>query len=79
MTSDELEDWLKTSASTGSGWTKDDGSGESVGHESGRHIVDILKNNPTKDPGMQLHIPAVLGYLGNLLSQTVMTRPTFRK
>ncbi|KAK5662969.1 hypothetical protein OQA88_6381 [Cercophora sp. LCS_1] len=50
MTSDELEDWLETSASTGSGWTKDDGSGESVGHESGRHIVDILQRNPSKDP-----------------------------
>lgn len=40
----------QTEASTSSGWTKDDGSGESVGHESGRKIVDILRRNPEKDP-----------------------------
>ena len=33
MSSGELETWLKGDASTGSGWTKDDGSGETVGHE----------------------------------------------
>ncbi|KAK4191710.1 hypothetical protein QBC35DRAFT_296192 [Podospora australis] len=52
MTAEYLEDWLKpyTEASTNSGWNKDDGSGESVGHECGRHIVDILNKNPSKDP-----------------------------
>ncbi|KAK3327606.1 hypothetical protein B0T19DRAFT_484684 [Cercophora scortea] len=49
MTAEELEDWLKTEASTDSGWSKNDGSGESVGHESGRKIVEILKMNPGKD------------------------------
>jgi len=33
MTADELEKWLKGSASKETGWPKDDGSGESVGHE----------------------------------------------
>ncbi len=28
--------------------SKDDGSGESIGHESGRKIVDILQRNPSK-------------------------------
>ncbi|KAK3945158.1 hypothetical protein QBC46DRAFT_337009 [Diplogelasinospora grovesii] len=50
MTADELEEWLQTEASTSSGWSKYDGSGESVGLESGRHIVDILHKNPSKDP-----------------------------
>ncbi|KAI9776481.1 MAG: hypothetical protein M1835_005505 [Candelina submexicana] len=50
MTAEELTEWLKGDASTSSGWTKDDGSGESVGHESGRKIVEILKKNPNKDP-----------------------------
>ncbi|KAK4177591.1 hypothetical protein QBC36DRAFT_345327 [Triangularia setosa] len=50
MTAPELKDWLKTSASTSSGWSKDDGSGESVGHESGRHIMEILSKNPDRDP-----------------------------
>jgi len=48
MTADELEAFLKTEGSESTGWSKDDGSGESVGHESGRKIVDILKRNPTK-------------------------------
>ena len=33
MTADELEKWLKASSSKDSGWSKSDGSGESVGHE----------------------------------------------
>jgi hypothetical protein len=30
--------------------SKDDGSGETVGHDSGRRIVEILEKNPKKDP-----------------------------
>lgn len=48
MTADEIEAFLKTGDSESAGWTKEDGSGESVGHESGRKIVDILKRNPSK-------------------------------
>ena len=48
MTADELEAFLKTEGSESTGWSKDDGSGESIGHESGRKIVDILKRNPGK-------------------------------
>lgn len=33
MTAEELEKWLKGSASQESGWSKSDGSGESIGHE----------------------------------------------
>jgi len=33
MTAEELEAWLKGDDSQTSGWSKDDGSGESVGHE----------------------------------------------
>ena len=33
MTADELETWLKEEQSESSGWAKDDGSGETVGHE----------------------------------------------
>ncbi|MCJ1334800.1 hypothetical protein MMC09_000065 [Bachmanniomyces sp. S44760] len=50
MSAQELEEWLKGEASQGSGWSKDDGSGESIGHESGRKIIEILKKNPKKDP-----------------------------
>ncbi|KAI4287007.1 MAG: hypothetical protein L6R35_003736 [Caloplaca aegaea] len=50
MTSAELESWLKEEQSQSSGWSKDDGSSETVGHESGRKIIEILNNNPNKDP-----------------------------
>ncbi|CZS98847.1 uncharacterized protein RAG0_07408 [Rhynchosporium agropyri] len=50
MTAPELEKWLKSEDSTGTGWSKDDGSGETIGHDSGRKIVEILKKNPERDP-----------------------------
>ncbi|KAK3392026.1 hypothetical protein B0T20DRAFT_422883 [Sordaria brevicollis] len=50
MDPDELEEWLGTEASLSTGWPKSDGSGESIGHESGRKIVQILRHNPEKDP-----------------------------
>ncbi|KAE8212403.1 hypothetical protein CF327_g3946 [Tilletia walkeri] len=50
MSADELEEWLQSEDSQGSGWTAgDDGDGETVGHNSGRKIVDILRRNPSKD------------------------------
>lgn len=33
MTASELEKWLKEEESEASGWSKDDGSGETIGHE----------------------------------------------
>ncbi|GAA5858960.1 hypothetical protein JCM8547_007176 [Rhodosporidiobolus lusitaniae] len=55
MTPDELGEWLETDESQTSGWSKDNSgkvkSGEeSVGHESGRKIIDILERNPSGDP-----------------------------
>ncbi|KAK8094177.1 DNA-binding protein [Apiospora hydei] len=49
MTASDLEGWLKGESSESAGWAKDDGSGETVGHESGRKIIEILKKNPEKD------------------------------
>ncbi|KAI5847161.1 hypothetical protein DFP73DRAFT_544399 [Morchella snyderi] len=49
MSSGELSEWLEEDASIFSGWTKD-GTGETVGHQSGRHIVNILENNPDRVP-----------------------------
>ncbi|KAK2005962.1 hypothetical protein LZ32DRAFT_117231 [Colletotrichum eremochloae] len=50
MTADELESWLKSDDSNSAGWPKDDaeGDGETVGHDSGRKIVEILRANPDK-------------------------------
>ncbi|KAI8240756.1 hypothetical protein K4K57_011850 [Colletotrichum sp. SAR 10_99] len=51
MTAEELESWLKSGDSNSAGWPKDDaeGDGETVGHDSGRNIVEILKANPDKE------------------------------
>lgn len=37
MDSGQLQDWLGSEESTGAGWSKDDGSGETIGHE--RYVV----------------------------------------
>lgn len=50
MTASDLEKWLKSDDSRSAGWPKEGDDGESVGHDSGRKIVDILKSNPSKDP-----------------------------
>ncbi|KAB5575731.1 hypothetical protein GE09DRAFT_1215485 [Coniochaeta sp. 2T2.1] len=74
MTKSELEEWLQTEASTTTGWSKNDGSGESVGHDSGRHIVRILEKNPQKDPSKYdeedvAHMRKVVSYCKRHLAQ----------
>ncbi|KAM5345864.1 hypothetical protein ACJ41O_011725 [Fusarium nematophilum] len=51
MTAPELETWLKSDDSNSASWPKEDENGETVGHDSGRRIVEILKGNPDKEPG----------------------------
>jgi hypothetical protein len=50
MTPNELRAWLAEEQSQSSGWMGASASGETVGHESGRRIVDVLEQNPSKDP-----------------------------
>lgn len=68
MTAKELKEWLKRDESEGAGWSKDDASGETIGHDSGRHIVDILEANSEKDPEKYIddyisHMRKVVGYM----------------
>jgi hypothetical protein len=44
MTDKQLESWLKTEESKSVG-QKDDGDDESIGHKSGKRIIDILQKN----------------------------------
>jgi hypothetical protein len=44
MTASETEHWLGTDHSKEAG-QKNDGEGESAGHQSGRHIVEMLRAN----------------------------------
>ncbi|KAL8776529.1 MAG: hypothetical protein Q9213_008237 [Squamulea squamosa] len=73
MSSSELEAWLKEEQSQSSGWSKDDGS-ETIGHESGRKIIQILSKNPNKDPDQYddedlQHMRKVVSYCKRHLAQ----------
>lgn len=74
MSVDELTKWLETEDSKGAGWTGDNEGGETVGHDSGNRIVDILKRNPDKsedkytDEDLQ-HMRKVVAYCKRHLAQ----------
>jgi hypothetical protein len=72
MSASQLEKWLDTEESRSVG-QKESGSAESVGHESGRHIVEILntKRDDLTDDDVQ-HMHKVVGYVHRHLAQ----RPT---
>ncbi|MCD9188921.1 MAG: DUF3140 domain-containing protein [Pyrinomonadaceae bacterium] len=69
MTPKKLENWLETAESKKVG-SKEDGKGESVGHESGRHIIRILekKQSDYSDADIK-HIHKVVGYIKRHLAQ----------
>ncbi|KAK0384504.1 hypothetical protein NLU13_8590 [Sarocladium strictum] len=74
MTASELEKWLKSDDSQSAGWPKENADGESVGHDSGRKIVEILKANPKKEPGKYTdeqvqHMRKVVSYCKRHLAQ----------
>lgn len=62
MTPSELKKWLDTDDSKAVG--QKDGSEESVGHESGRHIIRILeKNKDDLSDDDYAHMRKVVGYV----------------
>ncbi|WP_369070326.1 DUF3140 domain-containing protein [Kineococcus terrestris] len=66
MTPKELEDWLATDESQSVGA----GEGESVGHESGRRIVQILRAKQADlDDDDHQHMKKVAGYVARHLAQ----------
>ncbi|MCJ1252725.1 hypothetical protein MMC24_000531 [Lignoscripta atroalba] len=74
MSAAELEEWLKGESSQGAGWSKSDGSTETIGHESGRKIIEILQKNPEKDPDKYdeedlAHMRRVVAYCKRHLAQ----------
>lgn len=68
MTPAELEQWLATDDSRGAGRHK--GGGESVGHASGRRIVDLLRTRrgDLSDDDLA-HMRKVTGYVHRHLAQ----------
>ena len=71
MTPKELEEWLETEESKDAGWTGgDDSGGETVGHKSGRRILEIKdtkKDDLTEDD--YDHMNKVNGYIGRHTKQ----------
>ncbi|MER7111940.1 DUF3140 domain-containing protein [Streptomyces sp. NPDC000229] len=68
MTAGEMEKWLETEESRDAG--QSDGSGESVGHASGRRIVGLLrtrKSDLTEDD--VAHMRKVVGYVHRHVAQ----------
>jgi ribosomal protein L11 len=68
MTAAELEKWLKTDESQKVG--QKSGGGESVGHDSGRKIVKILRTKKADLTEADLaHMRRVVGYVHRHLKQ----------
>ena len=66
MTPATLERWLETEESRAVGWKGEDGhgSGESVGHKSGKRIVEILhRKKADLDEDDYAHMVRVIGYI----------------
>ncbi|MDQ2746729.1 MAG: DUF3140 domain-containing protein [Acidobacteriota bacterium] len=69
MTAKTLEKWLATADSKRVG-DKEDGAGESVGHESGKKIIKILSKKQAEYTVDDLqHIHKVVGYVHRHLAQ----------
>ncbi len=71
MTADELDEWLRTDESRKVGWKgKDRRAEESVGHSSGRRIVQILRQrNQELVADDYAHMRKVVGYVARHSAQ----------
>jgi hypothetical protein len=70
MTPGQIEHWLETEKSKEVGWPEDHEGGESVGHHSGRRIVEIKhkKQADLTDDDYQ-HMRKVVGYVHRHMAQ----------
>ena len=70
MTAEEMRRWLDTPESWEVGW-HDEGESESVGHHSGRWILEILERGGEAAPDEQAlgHMRRVVGYVRRHLAQ----------
>jgi len=69
----ELEEWLETEESNKVGWKgRDGGAAESIGHASGRRILEILQKKGALTGDDYRHMRRVIGYIRRHSAQ----RPT---
>ena len=78
MTPAELREWLETDESRAVGWKGSNGSRvESVGHASGRWIVEILEKPANKRTAEDYaHMRKVTGFVRRHLAQEPANRVT---
>ena len=72
MTGAELSRWLESDDSKAVGWKGEDGKGdeESVGHESGRRIVELLGKNKSELTDDDVHhMHRVVSYVARHMAQ----------
>lgn len=71
MSAAELRDWLDTEESRSVGWKGENGkAGESVGHRSGRQIIEILETPaPALSPEDHAHMRKVIGFVARHRAQ----------
>jgi hypothetical protein len=63
MSPKEIEDWLESAESREAGW-RHDGDDESVGHKSGRRIVEIKRRRQAElSDDDYAHMKKVVGYV----------------
>jgi hypothetical protein len=66
----ELQNWLETDESKHVGWRKGTRGGESVGHESGRRIVELLRRKRDQLTAADYrHMRKVVGYVRRHMAQ----------
>jgi Protein of unknown function (DUF3140) len=69
MSAKELESWLETEESRSVGM-KNDGAEESTGHQSGRRIVELLRQQQSKYEAVDYdHMRHVVSYIRRHLAQ----------
>jgi hypothetical protein len=70
MTPSALKKWLATKSSKEVGWPPDHGSSESVGHRSGRRIVEIKAKRAAEITSEDVaHMRSVVGYVHRHMAQ----------
>lgn len=66
----ELQKWLESDESKHVGWRKSTKGGESVGHESGRRIIDLLRRKRGElSEADYKHMRKVVGYVRRHMAQ----------
>lgn len=68
MSASSLTTWLQTDESKAVGW--DSGDGESIGHKSGKHIIEILEKKKADLTEADFkHMQKVNGYIKRHMAQ----------